>query len=201
MPAANKLAIAAILAVTVSVAGCNSKKSSAASSTTGLPAAASSAAAAIQSAAAAASAPAASSAGAAPAATSAPAAAGSAAAGCPLTGAQVSTVMGATYADPTVSYGICSYLSSSTGSAFTIQVLNATGDNNFAGTLATAEQDNGTQTTTAIPGVGDKATGVGLEIVVQSGSKVIDVRNADSPGFGSWPKSVALAKLVIASLK
>jgi hypothetical protein len=109
--------------------------------------------------------------------------------------------MGATYADPTVSYGICSYLSSSTGSAFTIQVLNATGDNNFAGTLATAEQDNGTQTTTAIPGVGDKATGVGLEIVVQSGSKVIDVRNADSPGFGSWPKSVALAKLVIASLK
>jgi hypothetical protein len=30
--------------------------------------------------------------------------------------------------------------------------------------------------------------------------RVIDIRSADSPGFGSWPKSTALAKLVIAGL-
>ena len=34
---------------------------------------------------------------------------------------------------------------------------------------------------------------------MQSGGKVIDIRNADSPGFGNWPKSIALAKLVIAA--
>lgn len=93
---------------------------------------------------------------------------------------------------------MCTY--SSSDNSFTIQVLKAAGDNDFAGTLATATQDNGTSTTTPIAGLGDKAIGVGLEIVVQSGSQIVDIRNADSPGFGSWPKSTALAKLVIAGL-
>jgi hypothetical protein len=191
MPAANKLTIAALLALAVSLAGCNSSKKA---SSTDAGAAATTAAAA----------PAASAADSGTAAgASAPAApaAATGAAGCPLTGAQVSAAMGATYADPTVTYGICSYLSSSTGNSLSIQVLKAEGDNDFAGTLATAVQDQGTSTTTTIPGLGDKATGVGQEIVVQSGSQIIDVRGADSPGYGNWPKSIALAKLVIASLK
>jgi hypothetical protein len=106
--------------------------------------------------------------------------------------------MGETYGAPTSTYGICTYESS--GNALTIQVHDASGDFDFSASLATAEQDNGSQTTTTIPGLGDKASGVGLEIIVQSGGKTIDIRNADSPGFGKWPKSIALAKLIIAGL-
>jgi hypothetical protein len=179
MPAAKTLTIAALLAVTVSVAGCNSSKKASSADAAGATTAA------------------------APAATTAAAPAASAtastAAGCPLTATQVTAAMGVTYAAPTAAYGICSYVGSD-GNAVSIDVLNGAGDNDFAGTLATAVQDQGTSTTTAIPGLGDKATGVGQEIVVQSGSKVIDVRNADSPGYGNWPKSIALAKLVIAGL-
>jgi hypothetical protein len=190
MPAAKTLTIATLLVVTMTIAGCNSKKaSSAATGPAAAVAAASSAATAIQSAAAAASAP---------AAAGTPAAAASASAGCPLTGAQVTTAIGVTYADPTVAYGICSYLSSSTGNAFTIDIHNATGVFDFNGTVATAKQDQGTDTSTAIPGLGDKAVGVGQEIVVQSGGKTIDIRNVDE---APWANSITLAKLVIASLK
>lgn len=166
MPATNKLTIVALLAITVSLAGCNSSKK--ASSTDNA---------------------------AATAATAPAAAAG----GCTLTGAQVSSAMGDTYGDPQNFNGICNYLSSN--NSLSIHVMDATGINNFDGTLATIKQDQGTDTTTTIPGVGDKAAGAGLEIAVQSAAKVIDIRNADSPGFGNWPKSIALAKLVIAGLK
>jgi hypothetical protein len=186
MPATKKLLIAALLA-TVTVTGCNSsKKASSASTGTAATATAlaASAAAAVESGAG--------------VAASAPAAAAGSAAPCPLTGAQVTAAMGVTYADPTASYGICDYASSD--NSLSIEILKAEGDNDFAGTLATAVQDQGTDTTTTIPGLGDKATGVGQEIVVQSGSQIIDVREADSPGYGNWPKSIALAKLVIAGL-
>lgn len=76
--------------------------------------------------------------------------------------------------------------------------MDATGVNNFHGTLATIKEDQGNDTTTTIPAVGDKAAGTELEIAVQSGSKVIDIRNADN---APWTKSIALAKLVIAGLK
>jgi hypothetical protein len=189
MPAANKLTIAALLAVALCVAGCNSSKK--ASSTDAAGAAATTAAVAAS------GADSGTAAGSAAAAATAPAGGGaSASGGCALTAAQVTSAMGATYGAPQNFNGICNYLGSN--NSLTIQVLNASGINDFAGTLATAKQDQGTDTTTAIPGLGDKATGVGLEIVVQSGSKIIDVRNADSPGFGNWPKSIALAKLVIA---
>jgi hypothetical protein len=186
MPVANKLTIAAVLAVAVSVAGCNSSKK-ASSTDTGTAATA---------AAAAGSAVAAAASGAA-AGASAPAAAAGSTAACPLTGAQVTTAIGVTYADPTVAYGICSYLSSSTGNAFSIDIHDATGVFDFAGTVATAKQDHGTDTTTTIPGLGDKAAGVGQEIVVQSGGKTIDIRNVDE---APWTQSIALAKLVIAGL-
>jgi len=185
MPPTKAMTITALLAVTVSLAGCNSKKaSSTASAPAATGAAAASMAAALESGAAPASAPA-----------NAAAAAASGAAACPLTGAQVTTVMGATYADPTVAYGICSYLGSS--NAFTIIAHDATGVFDFNGTLATAKQDQGTDTSTTIPSLGDKAAGTGQEIVVQSGGKTIDIRNVDEP---PWTQSIALAKLVIAGL-
>jgi hypothetical protein len=90
--------------------------------------------------------------------------------------------------------------SSSSGNSVSIDVNAATGDFDFAGTLATALQDQGTDTSTAIPGLGEKAAGTGQEIVVQSGGKTIDIRGADSPGYGNWPKSIALAKHIIAGL-
>jgi len=96
-----------------------------------------------------------------------------------------------------VAYGICSYLSSSTGNAFTIDIHAATGVFDFNGTLATAKQDQGTDTSTTIPSLGDKAAGAGQEIVVQSGGKTIDIRNVDE---APWTQSIALAKLVIAGL-
>ncbi|HEY5049311.1 MAG TPA: hypothetical protein VII50_00305 [Acidothermaceae bacterium] len=96
-----------------------------------------------------------------------------------------------------MAYGICSYLSGSTGNAFTIIVNNATGVFDFNGTVATAKQNQGTDTSTAIPGLGDKAAGVGQQIVVQSGGKTIDIRNVDET---PWTQSIALATLVIASL-
>jgi len=165
MPAVNKLTIAALLAITVSIAGCNSSKKASSTATD-------------------------------TAAAQAASAAGGSAAACSLTGAQATTVMGETYANPTVAYGICSYLSSD--NAFTINVNPATGDFDFNGTLATAKQDQGTDTSTTIPGLGDRAAGTGQEIVVQSGGKTIDIRNVDE---APWTKSIALAKLVIASLK
>jgi hypothetical protein len=187
MPAATKLTIAAVLAITVSVAGCNSsKKASSADSGAAATTAAAPAASASDSGAA--------------AGASAHAAAGGASAtgGCTLTGAQVSSAMGDTYGDPQNFNGICSYLSST--NSLSIHVMDATGINTFDGTLATIKQDQGTDTTTTIAGLGDKAAGSGLEIAVQSGGKVIDIRNADETPEGGWPKSVALAKLVIAGL-
>jgi hypothetical protein len=184
MPPTKKLTIAALLAVTVSVAGCNSKK---ASSTDSGSAATTAAAAPVASAAnSGASAPAAAVTGAGAAASG----------GCPLTAAQVSTVMGATYGAPQNVNGMCFYTGSE---SLSIDVEDASGLHTFDAALAAAKESQGTDTTTTIPGLGDKATGVGQEIVVAAGGKTIDIRGADTSGAG-WPKSIALAKLVIAVL-
>jgi hypothetical protein len=188
MPAPKTLTITALLAVAMCAAGCNSSKT--ASSTVTNTAAATIAAAPAASAAAAVNS------GAAAGASTPAAAGGSTAAGCPVTAAQATTAMGVTYTGPTSAYGICSYAGSD-GNAFSIDVHDATGVFDFNGTLATAKQDQGTDTSTTIPGLGDKAAGTGQEIIVQSGGKTIDIRNADE---APWTKSIALAKLVIASL-
>jgi hypothetical protein len=176
MPATKKLTITAVLAVTVSVAGCNSKKASSTDSGTAATTAAT-----------------------APAASAANSGASAAASGgCPLTAAQVTTVMGATYGAPQNFNRMCFYAGSE--QSLSIDVENASGVHDFDATLAAAKESQGTDTTTTIPGLGDKATGVGLVIVVAAGGKTIDIRSADSTGFGNWPKSIALAKLVIADL-
>ena len=186
MPATKKLTIAAVLAISVSVAGCNSKKAS--STDSGTAATTAVAAPAASAANSGASAPAAAAAGAGAAASG----------GCPLTAAQVTTVMGATYGAPQNFNGMCFYAGSE--QSLSIDVENASGVHDFDATLAAAKESQGTDTTTTIPGLGDKATGVGLVIVVAAGGKTIDIRSADSTGFGNWPKSIALAKLVIAGL-
>jgi len=182
MSTSPKLTIAALLAVTVSVAGCNSKKVSSTDSST----AATTAAAAPAASAANPSAPAAAATG----------AGATASGGCALTAAQVSTVMGATYGAPQNVNGMCFYTGSE---SLSIDVEDASGLHTFDAALAAAKGSQGTDTTTTIPGLGDKATGVGSVIVVAAGGKTIDIRSADS-GFGNWPKSIALAKLVIAGL-
>ena len=118
--------------------------------------------------------------------------------GCPLTAAQVTGVMKTTYQAPTSAHGICSYAGGD-GNALTIAVTSDSSAAAFATALATVKTDQGTQTATDLD-VGEHAVGVGLEILVISGSHLIDIRNADSPGFGKWPKSSALAELVIAGL-
>jgi len=187
MPVTKKLTIAALLAVTVSVAGCNSKKAS----STDLGTAATTAAAA----------PAASAASAANSGASAPAAAvtgagAAASGGCPLTAAQVTTVMGATYGAPQNLNGFCIYPGPQ--DSLQIHVEDASGGQDFDAAVAAAKQNQATDTTTTIPGLGDKATDVGLEIVVAAGGKTIDIRAASSTF--DLPKSIALAKLVIAGL-
>jgi hypothetical protein len=184
MPATKKLTIAALLAVTVSVAGCNSKKAS--STDSGSPATTASAAPAASAANAGASAPAATGAGAA------------ASGGCALTAAQVTVVMGATYGAPQNTNGFCFYASST--DSLTIHVEDVSALHDFDAELASAKESQQTdKTPTTIPGLGDKAAGIGQQLVVAAGGKTIDIRDADTGGT-AWPKSIALAKLVIADL-
>ena len=184
MPATKKLTIAALLAVTVSVAGCNSKKASSTDSGT-----------AATTAAAASAASAANSGASAPAATASEAGA-AASGGCALTAAQVTTVMGATYGAPQNLNGFCIYPGPE--DSLQIHVEDASGGQDFDAAVAAAKQNQGTDTATPIAGLGDKATDVGLEIVVAAGGKTIDIRAASSTF--DLPKSIALAKLIIAGL-
>ena len=98
---------------------------------------------------------------------------GSAAADCSyISVARLSSIEGAKYTQPTVyNNQICTWVGND-GNAVSITLAkNATG-----------------------------AAGVGLEIAVQHGSTIIDIRNGDSPGFGKWPKSAAIANAIISGL-
>ena len=115
-----------------------------------------------------------------------------------MTAAQVTTVMGATYGAPQNTNGFCFYASST--DSLSIHVLDASDVNTFDTELAGAKESQQTDhTPTTIPGLGDKAAGIGQQLVVAAGSKIIDIRDADTGGI-AWPKSIALAKLVIAAL-
>jgi predicted small secreted protein len=183
MPANKKLTIAAVLAVSVSVAGCNSKKAIGTDSgNAATTAAAGPAASAADSGA---SAPAAAATGAAAAASG----------GCPLTAAQVTTVMGATYGAPQNTNGFCFYAGQD---SLSIHVEDVSGLHTFDTEIASAKESQQTdKPPTTIPGLGDKAAGVGQQLVVAAGGKTIDIRDADTGGT-AWPNSIALAKLVIA---
>jgi hypothetical protein len=53
---------------------------------------------------------------------------------------------------------------------------------------------------TAVSGLGDEADGHGLTLDVKSGSYILNLIGLDDAGTTTWPKSVALAKAIIAKL-
>ena len=113
--------------------------------------------------------------------------------------AQLSSIEGETYAAPTAFHSICSWLSAHNGVGITL-THNAT-EAAWQDVLDTVQRDQATDPPTPIPGLGDRAAGAGQEIAVQHGGTIIDIRGADSPGYGKWPKSTAIANAIIASGK
>jgi hypothetical protein len=51
-----------------------------------------------------------------------------------------------------------------------------------------------------ISGVGDRAVASGLVLVAQSRAYIVEVLALDDPGTTTWPKSIAVAKAIIAKL-
>jgi hypothetical protein len=142
------------------------------------------------------------------AAVSAPAAAGSAGAfgagnastDCSyISSAQLSTIEGAHYGKPSVDFGICTWAGSD-GNAVDIQLTRNASAVDWQSTLATIQSDQSAGAPAAIARLGDRAAGVGQEIAVQKGSTIVDIRSADSPGFGKWPKSEAIARAILSAL-
>jgi hypothetical protein len=116
-----------------------------------------------------------------------------------MSAAQLSQIEGATYAAPTVFHRICSWTGSD-GNALSITLSGNASEADWQSNLAVLQRDQSADATTPIAGLGDRAAGAGLEIAVQHGGTIIDVRNGDSPGFGKWPKSTAIANAIIAGL-
>ncbi|MGH7022337.1 MAG: hypothetical protein ACREEB_01960 [Caulobacteraceae bacterium] len=113
--------------------------------------------------------------------------------------AQLSSIERATYTAPTPFYSICQWVGSD-GNPLSITLTRNATDAAWLDTLATVRGDQGSGMA-PIPGLGDRAMGVGLEIAVQKGGVIIDIRNGDSPGFGKWPKSAAIANAIFANLR
>ena len=86
------------------------------------------------------------------------------------------------------------------GDSVTITVTRNATDADWQSALAGIQADQASGAPTPIAGLGDKAAGVGKEIAVLRGNTVIDIREGDSPGFGKWPKSTAIANVIIAGL-
>jgi hypothetical protein len=122
------------------------------------------------------------------------------AAGCNyISASQLSSIEGAIYAAPTIfADRLCTWVSND--SAIDIEVTRNATPASWAQALALIEGDQRSGPAAVIPGLGDKAAGVGKEIAVQYGDAIITIRDADSPGYGRWPKSTAIAKAIIAGL-
>ena len=124
---------------------------------------------------------------------------GSAATDCAyISAAQISSIEGATYAAPTVFHHICSWIGN--GDVLSITLTRNATEADWQSNLAILQRDQSTDAPTPIPGLGDRAAGAGREIAVQHGGTIIDIRDGDSPGFGKWPKSTAIANAIIAGL-
>ena len=127
------------------------------------------------------------------------AAAGSPATDCSyISPAQLGSIEGATYAAPTSFHSICTWIGSD-GNPLSITLTRNATDADWRNVLDTVQGDQ-REDLTPISGLGDRAQGAGLEIAVQRGSTIVDIRNGDSPGFGKWPKSAAIANAVFANL-
>jgi len=125
---------------------------------------------------------------------------GSAASDCAyISAAQLSQIEGATYAAPTVFHRICNWTAND-GNALSITLTRNATEADWQSNLAVLQRDQSADATAPIAGLGDRAAGAGLEIAVQHGGTIIDIRNGDSPGFGKWPKSTAIANAIIPGL-
>jgi hypothetical protein len=140
------------------------------------------------------------SAGTTPAASISAAGTGSAATDCSyISAAQLGSIEGATYAAPTDFNRMCTWAGNN-GDSVTITLTRNAMDADWQSALAGIQADQASGAPTPISGVGDKAAGVGKEIAVLRGNTIIDIREGDSPGFGKWPKSTAIANAIIAGL-
>lgn len=114
-----------------------------------------------------------------------------------LTPAQASAIVGYTYTTATPSTGQCSY--ATTTAPIPMFIIVSTGS--WSQESATLQADGSGGPLVPIAGVGDKAAGADVEIGVQSGKWIIDIHGGDPDGTGAaFPKSVALAKAIIAKL-
>ena len=119
-----------------------------------------------------------------------------------LTAARASAIVGVHYSSATeASAGsMCSYATTSAPIPLFIIISAGSGSAAWQEQLGTLREDSGSALV-SLPGVGDRAEGSGTEIGVQDGNYIIDVHGGDPLGTGSaFPKSIALAKAIIAGL-
>jgi hypothetical protein len=119
-----------------------------------------------------------------------------------LTAAQASSIVGVHYSSATeASAGsMCSYATTTAPIPLFIIISPGSGATAWQDQLATLKEDSGSALV-PLAGVGDRAEGSGTEIGVQDGNYIIDVHGGDPLGTGSaFPKSIALAKAIIAGL-
>jgi hypothetical protein len=114
-----------------------------------------------------------------------------------LTAAQASAIIGYTYTTATPSTGQCNYATTTARIPMFIFVNTEP----WAQMSATLTSDASGEPLVTISGVGDNAAGDGTEVGVQSGTWIIDINGGDPDGTGAaYPKSIALAKAIIAKL-
>jgi hypothetical protein len=120
-----------------------------------------------------------------------------------LSAAQATQISGVTYSAATSSHGMCNYTTTDAPVGMFIIIFTGfqgAGDTAWKSELQTLQEDAGDPPMT-ISGVGDRAAAAGLELGAQTGARIVDIHGGDPNGTGNaFPKSIALAKAVIAAL-
>jgi hypothetical protein len=114
-----------------------------------------------------------------------------------LTAAQASAIIGYTYTTASSTAGQCNYATTKAR----IPMFIIVNTDPWAQESATLTADASGEPLVTISGVGDNAAGAGTEFGAQSGKWIIDINGGDPDGTGAaYPKSIALAKAIIAKL-
>jgi hypothetical protein len=127
---------------------------------------------------------------------------------CALMSAKkASKIVGVHYSKAAPAHDMCTYTPTNAPIGMYIIIFtNSGGAAAWKEQLGTMEEDGGGKPfTLAGAPAGDKAEGDGTEISVQAGSDIIDVHGGDPLGTGaaganSYPKSVAIAKVIASQL-
>ncbi len=116
-----------------------------------------------------------------------------------LSGADMSTLLGGTFTASGGTGGICNYKASNASFFVIVSTLAEVGG--WSGAMQTLQQD-GSDTPTAVHGVGDQAAYSGTQFDARSGNYLIDVHGADDADStpNSWAHSTAVAKAIVAKL-